>query len=412
MNRRNRSFQFSISALSIVFGVLVIAGIIFLVVMLTQPVSSASDPRQTLPSVTFDPPLDTPTATHTPSPSATATRTPTPLPTNTSTVTPTPTDTATATPIPTPTLDLAACSVLGCDSEADPPPTLEFNSNLFLTNKTPRRTACLECPENEVLSEEALNELIEADQTTLAQLQEIARSQQPYQIAPGVIYIVSNHVHHVVVDLQEPGFELRNILPTIPDRETQEKIRITPSFCMRPESLVVTDADYHGLVGSNKTAEGRELFYHLGRAALFLRDNRYDIDVIADYPVYADATASWGGGPIFIYDGEYDFNPEEEWFEPDVLEYYRTAQFGKMTVAISLDRKYLFLTASYGITLEQHAENIIDLGKKWGIEIDRAMRFDGTENAYMAIRLGNHLVPILNTEEPLIVNCLAIEKTD
>jgi hypothetical protein len=79
-------------------------------------------------------------------------------------------------------------------------------------------------------------------------------------------------------------------------------------------------------------------------------------------------------------------------------------------VALSKDRKYLFITGSYGLTLKEHAENIINLGRKWGIEVDRAMRFDGGESAYFAIRLGDHLVPIFDIEEPLIVNCLAIEQ--
>jgi hypothetical protein len=38
------------------------------------------------------------------------------------------------------------------------------------------------------------------------------------------------------------------------------------------------------------------------------------------------------------------------------------------------------------------------------------MRFDGGESAYMAIRIGDKMVPILNLEEPLIVNCLAVEQ--
>jgi len=37
------------------------------------------------------------------------------------------------------------------------------------------------------------------------------------------------------------------------------------------------------------------------------------------------------------------------------------------------------------------------------------MRFDGSESAYLAIRLGKYMVPILNLEEPLIVNCFAVE---
>ena len=38
------------------------------------------------------------------------------------------------------------------------------------------------------------------------------------------------------------------------------------------------------------------------------------------------------------------------------------------------------------------------------------MRFDGSESAYLAIRMGDYMVPILGLEEPLIVNCLAIEQ--
>jgi hypothetical protein len=40
------------------------------------------------------------------------------------------------------------------------------------------------------------------------------------------------------------------------------------------------------------------------------------------------------------------------------------------------------------------------------------MRFDGSESGYIAIRLGDTMVPILNLEEPLIVNCFAIERAE
>jgi hypothetical protein len=174
--------------------------------------------------------------------------------------------------------------------------------------------------------------------------------------------------------------------------------------------LVVTDADYHGLNGSNKTETGRDLFFHLGRAALFERDGRFDIDVIRERAEYDRTTVSWGGGPIFLWDGAYNYNPEQEWFEPEDLDYYRDTRWAKVTVALSKDRKYLFITGSYGLTLREHAENIIKLGQRWGIEVDRAMRFDGGESAYLAIRLDDYLVPIFDIEEPLIVNCLAIEQ--
>ncbi|MCB0213664.1 MAG: phosphodiester glycosidase family protein, partial [Anaerolineae bacterium] len=190
-----------------------------------------------------------------------------------------------------------------------------------------------------------------------------------------------------------------------------------PSFCMRPNSLVITDADYHGIVGSNKTEMGRELFFHLGRAALFLRptsfnENRYSIDVMTEYKDFEKAIVSWGAGPIFIFNGRYDFNPKEEWFDQDRLDRYTETTLPKMTVAISRDRKYLFLSISTGLTLEEHAANMLALGERWGIIISRAMRFDGNESTYMAIRMGDYMVPVLDIKEPLIVNCLAIEKTD
>ncbi|MEM7346931.1 MAG: hypothetical protein AAF485_22050, partial [Chloroflexota bacterium] len=119
-----------------------------------------------------------------------------------------------------------------------------------------------------------------------------------------------------------------------------------------------------------------------------------------------------GGGPIFMWDGQYDFNPLQEWFDDENLEHYRTTPWGKISIAVSDDRKYLFLSVSYGITLEEHAENIISLGDTWDITVDRAMRFDGSENAYMAIRMGDQLVPILGLDEPLIVNCFAIEQAN
>lgn len=359
-----------------------------------------------------------PTAKPTQTSMALSTSTPTnsPTPTNTPTVTPSSTQTATPTATPTATYDLAQCNALGCNIDSIPPP-VQIRSQLLLQDQTPLRTDCPDCPPNEEMSPAEIDQLLAVDAETIAQLQEIARSQQSYEITSGIVYTVFENVHHVVVDLKESGFTLRNIIPPIPDLATQEKIRITPSFCMRPDSLVITDADYHGLVGSNKTEMGRELFFHLGRAALFLRqtnfnENRYNIDVMTQYKDFEKAIVSWGGGPIFIFNGRYDFNPKEEWFEQSRLDRYTGTNLPKMTVAISRDRKYLFLSASNGFTLEEHAANIIKLGQRWGIIISRAMRFDGNESAYMAIRMGDYMVPVLDLKEPLIVNCFAIEKNN
>ena len=336
--------------------------------------------------------------------SATLASTLTPTPTGT------PTNTPTATPTPTPTLDLMTCNAAGCGAEAIPLPTIEYNTNLLLRFDPPQRRLCPGCPQNEQLTSAELNALIGVDPATFQQLRRIALSQTPYQIAPGLVYIVSDDAHHVVVDLQEPGLKFRNIIPPIPDEQTRANIRITPSYCLTPNSLLVMTADYHGLVGSNKTEEGRELFFHLGRATLFERDGEFDLDVIREHPDFARASISWGGGPIFMWDGEYDFDPEQEWFTPENLEHYRTSRWAKLTVAVSKDRKYLFISTSFGLTLEEHAENIVNLGERWGIEMDRAMRFDGSESAYIAIRMGDFMVPMLSLEEPLIVNCLAIEE--
>ncbi|MCB0195398.1 MAG: phosphodiester glycosidase family protein [Anaerolineae bacterium] len=349
-------------------------------------------------------------------PLPTATPTTTPSPTDTPTVTATPTHTPTPTVSPTPTVDLAECSILGCSGDTVPP-TIPYRDQMLLLDHPPQRTDCPDCPANEEMTEAEIDQLLAVDDDTLAQLKKIVSSQQPYEIAPGIVYTVFENVHHVVVDLKASGFTLRNIIPPIPDLETQETIRITPSFCMRPESLVITDADYHGLVGSNKTEMGRELFFHLGRAALFLRptsfnENRYSIDVMTDYKDFEKAIVSWGAGPLFIFNGRYDFNPKEEWFDQDRLDRYTETTLPKMTVAISRDRKYLFLSISTGLTLEEHAANILALGERWGIIISRAMRFDGNESTYMAIRMGDYMVPVLDIKEPLIVNCLAIEKTD
>jgi len=334
-----------------------------------------------------------------PESSATATD----LPTATATATATPSNTPTPTVTPTPTLDLAKCNAAGCGLAAKALPTIEYDYNILLTGDTPVRRVCPECPRNPVLSEPELDNLVGADRATLARLQAIALSQVPYEIAPGIIYIVFDKAHHVVIDLEESGYILRNIIP-----EAERGTLITPSYCLSPDSLVVIDADYHGLNGSNKTETGRDLFFHLGRAALFQRDGRFDIDVMRTREEYDPTTISWGGGPLFIWDGQYNYNPKQEWFEEDNLAYYRDTKWAKMTVAVSADRKYLFITASYDLTLEEHAENIIELGQTWGIDIDRAMRFDGGESTYLAIRLGNYLVPALDIDEPLIVSCLAV----
>jgi hypothetical protein len=317
----------------------------------------------------------------------------------------TPTQTPTPTPTPTPTLDLNMCNAAGCGPAAVSMPTAVFHPDLFLTEKTPTRRICPECPQNEWLSEAELNKLLAADVATLARLREMVLSQETYQLAPGIVFIVYHNVYHVVIDLKESGFILRNIIPNSRTRGTL----ITPSYCLSSKSLVVTTADYHGLNGSNKTEMGRDLFFHLGRAALYQRNGRYNIDVIRTRPAYDRTSISWGGGPIFIWNGQYKYNPEKEWFDKENLEHYRTTRWSKVTVAISKDRKYLFLSVSYGLKLSQHAQNIIDFGQKWGIKVDRAMRFDGSESAYMAIRLGNYMIPILKLEEPLIVNCFAVE---
>lgn len=321
---------------------------------------------------------------------------------------PTPTQTATPTVTPTPTLDLASCNAAGCGFEAVTLPTAEYNPDLFLTVKTPKRRVCTHCPQNELLSEAELDRLIAADAATLAQLREIVQSQAAYELAPGIVYIVFNNVHHIVIDLQESGFKLRNIIPNGSERGTL----ITPSYCISPKSIVVTTADYHGLNGSNKTDTGQDLFFHLGRAALYQRNGRFNIDVIRGRPAYERTSISWGGGPIFMWNGRYDFNPEQEWFDEENLKHYRTTLWTKLSAAISKDRKYLFISSSYGLRLKQHAQNLIDLGQTWGINVDRAMRFDGSESAYMAIRLGNYMVPILKLEEPLIVNCFAVEQAE
>ncbi len=356
----------------------------------------------------FSTPAPTPTAT--PSP----TQTPTPTQTAIPSATPTPTLTPEPTLTPTPTLDLMSCTAVGCQLETAPA-ALNPDPRWLIRNVPPQRRLCAECPQNEVMSEAALDQLLAVAPETLAEFQQVVRSQQSYLIAPGIVYLMDGGLHHVVVDLAQEGFVLRNIIPPVPDEETRKQIRITPSYCMRPGTLVITNADYHGLVSSNKTEEGRELFFHLGRAALFLRPNRmgaprYNIDVMTEYEDFAKATVSWGAGPIFIFNGRYDFNPKQEWFTEASLEKYQTSDFPKMTVALSRDHKYLILTASNRLKLEEHAERLLDFGRRWGMTITRAMLFDTNESTYMAIRFGDYLLPVLRLEEPLIVNCLAIEK--
>lgn len=369
---------------------------------------------QTLVAVEVETPAPSPAVTR-PGPSPTAFSTSTPLveapqPTPTSSATPTPagpTSTPTQTATPTPTLNLASCNASGCGSKAVALPTVVLTPDLFLRETPAVRRVCPECPHNEILSDSELNTLLAADRATLARLRQIALSQETYQLAPGVVYLVFNNVHHIVIDLQESGYTLRNIIPNTSKRGTL----ITPSYCMSPDSLVVTTADYHGLNGSNKTETGRDLFFHLGRAALYQRNGRFNIDVIRTRPAWDKTTIAWGGGPIFLWQGRYDYNPEHEWFDQENLEHYRTTRWTKLSAAISKDRKYLFISASYGLTLKEHAQNIIDLGQKWGIQVDRAMRFDGSESAYIAIRLGDYMAPVLNLEEPLIVNCFAVERS-
>jgi hypothetical protein len=385
-------------------GLLLAIGGITRVFSSTEPVAGFSPTAVEVNTSVVPAPRAVGEESSTPVPSATPTNLP--AATTTATNTPPPSDTPTPTVTPTPTLNLAKCNAAGCGLAAKALPTIEYDYNILLTGDTPVRRVCEECPRNPQLSEPELDSLVGADRATLARLQTIVLSQEPYEIAPGIIYLVFDKVHHVVIDLEESGYILRNIIP-----EAERGTLITPSYCLSPNSLVVIDADYHGLNGSNKTEIGRDLFFHLGRAALFHRNDRFDIDVMRTREEYNPTTISWGGGPLFIWDGVYNYNPKQEWFEEDDLAYYRDTRWAKMTVAVSADRKYLFITASYDLTLEEHAANIIKLGQTWGINIDRAMRFDGGESTYLAIRLGNYLVPVLDIDEPLIVSCLAVERT-
>ncbi len=398
-----------LSKVAIFLGVLLILCVVALafIWMWYSPVTAEVEVAATTPA--FIRP-GTPTVSFSTAPPLAEEIKPTPTPSATHTPagpTATPTQTATPTPTPTPTLNLASCNASGCGSKAAALPTTILTPDLFLRETPAVRRICPECPHNEIFSDRELNTLLGANRATLVRLRQIALSQETYQLAPGVVYIVFNNVHHIVIDLEESGYTLRNIIPSKSARGTL----ITPSYCMSPDSLVVTTADYHGLNGSNKTETGRDIFFHLGRAALYQRNGRFNIDVIRTRAAWDKTSISWGGGPIFMWEGRYDYNPEREWFDQENLEHYRTTRWAKLTAAISKDRKYLFISTSYGLTLKEHAQNIIDLGQKWGIQVDRAMRFDGSESAYIAIRLGDYMVPVLNLEEPLIVNCFAIERS-
>lgn len=408
MNQSTKNKQILSKKVALFLGILILLVLALAFIWLLQsPVTAEVEVAATTPAFAVTATPTEPPSTSTPTaeairPTATPAATRTPAgPTST------PTQTATPTPSPTPTLDLASCNASGCGAKAVVLPTVILTPDLFLRETPAARRVCPECPPNEDFSDRELNTLLAADGATLARLRQIALSQEAYQLAPGVVYIVFNNVHHIVIDLKEFGYTLRNIIPPAVERGTL----ITPSYCMSPDSLVVTTADYHGLNGSNKTETGRDIFFHLGRAALYERNGRFNIDVIRTRAAWDKTSLSWGGGPIFMWDGRYDYNPEREWFDQENLEHYRTTRWAKLTAAISKDRKYLFISTSYGLSLKDHTQNLLDLGQKWGIQVDRAMRFDGSESAYIAIRLGNYMVPVLNLEEPLIVNCFAIERS-
>jgi hypothetical protein len=310
--------------------------------------------------------------------------------------------------VPTPTVDLSTCTVNGCGAGSSDPTTPGADDRLMgqlvWLQESPHETTCDDCPENQQLSPDELASITEVDSATLSLLHSLVTSSEAYEIAPGIVYIVDHNTHHIVIDLEEPGYRFRNIVS-----EGDREGLITPSFCVSQSSLVITNADYYGLHGSNKTETGQEVFFHPGWAALFRLDNRFDIDVL-DQERYDRADISWGGGPIFIWDGAYHFNPKYEWFTPESLIWYETTQKPTISAALSRNRKYLVLTVSDGLTLKQHAEQVIAFSKGWGIEIEKAIRFDGDSSVYLAIRLGEKVVPVLRSVEPTIANCLAIEK--
>ncbi len=219
----------------------------------TVPASSISiETATTIPAGKVE--NSAPTLTFTPS--SVSTSTPTSMPTPSKT--PPPTDTPPPTVTPTPTLNLAKCNAAGCGLEAKVLPTIEYDYDILLTYETPVRRVCEECPPNEQLSETEIGNLISPDRTTLARLRTIALSQESAEIAPGIVYIVFDKVHHVVIDLEESGYILRNIIP-----DAERGTLIAPSYCLSLNSLVVIDADYHGLNGSNKTETGQDWFFHL-----------------------------------------------------------------------------------------------------------------------------------------------------
>jgi hypothetical protein len=320
-----------------------------------------------------------------------------------------PTDTPTAVPTvtPTPTLDLSSCTAQGCASGSS---DTAINAaagpmgKLLLLQEPPQGPDCNDCRANQQISPSELAAITSVDGPTLSLLRTIAASGQTYEVSSGIVYIVDNNTHHIVLDLEEPGYKFRNIV----SGGTREEL-IVPSFCMSQTSLIITDADYYGLNGSNKTETGRAVFFHPAWSALYKIDNRFDIDVLSE-ETYGLTEISWGGGPIFIWNGAYQYNPKFEWFTPENLIYYETTQQSAISAALSRNRKYLILTVSYGLTLKQHAEQIISLGARWGIEVEKAIRFDGGSSTYLAVRLNDKVVPVLGLQEPKIANCFVVER--
>ena len=250
MSRFKNNGQFP-PKVAIIVGVLVVIGlgvagatgrqqpILTIFLGVTDTALRATNERQATPAAQIgelagdrSSPSPPPTATPTPTASATPTSTPTATQTSTPTMTPT------ATPTPTPTLDLSVCNAAGCDPEAEVLPTAVYNPDLLLEFEAHLRRECEDCPPNPVLSEEELIDLLTISPDMLVKLEKIALSQETYEVAPGIVYIVFENVHHVVIDLEEPDYILRNVIPATDERGTL----ITPSYCYTPDSLVVIDA--------------------------------------------------------------------------------------------------------------------------------------------------------------------------
>gem|GEM_PF-2998167 len=191
------------------------------------------------------------------------------------------------------------------------------------------------------------------------------------------------NVHALIINLTNPRIHFKTLLGGGDGRSKQR----TSSMAKSNGALAAVNGDYFGAPsdGPEGTTIVKGVSYNInpaepglaGRSALIFSNTGgmgtdAKIGVWRDLSKYPDRKESWmfnavGGGPIFLVDGQYQYNYYGEDFtvppEPDNLGKYREVQYRRTVAALSKDGKTLILFTGDG---SLHSKDAADLAVELG----------------------------------------------